>query len=88
MLTTLTVKATLGKTTKTVTVPITASYTELLTSVQGAFPGAAPLALKFRDTEDDLVTINSKVDMRQAVSVALQRQVRRPGRPPAPSPSA
>lgn len=76
MLTTLTVKASLGKTTKTVTVPITATYTELLTAVQGAFPGAQPLALKFRDTEDDLVTINSKVDMRQAVSVALQRQVR------------
>lgn len=76
-LTTLTVKATLGTTTKTLSVPITASYTDLLAAVQAAFPGVQPLALKFRDQEDDLVTINSKSDMRQAVTLAIQRQVRR-----------
>lgn len=72
---TLTVKASVEGETHTVVVPVTASYTDILAAVSAAFPTAGPLALKYRDSEDDLVTIMSRTDVRGAVQSAVQKML-------------
>ena len=68
------VKVTCQGVQKTVTIPLTCTYADVLASVSTAFPAAGPLALRFVDGEGDSLTICSRADVRMCLHSALQRQ--------------
>jgi tetratricopeptide (TPR) repeat protein len=70
------VKVTCENVIKTVTIPLTCTYADVLASVSTAFPAAGPLALRFVDGEGDTLTICSRADVRMCLHTALQRQNR------------
>ena len=83
---------------QSVTVPITSRYKDIVAAVQAKFSekltpapsgegdaaAPAPVALKYRDLEGDLVTVTSRADLRSALSTAvsaLEREAARTGKP-------
>ena len=91
----LTVKVTLDGITKAFATGLPGGYPELLAAACAAFPGTGPLALRYLDTEGDMVTLCSRVDIRLALHAAVQRHMkeleslRAAGQPkPAPPPGS
>jgi len=72
----ITVKVTCEGVTKVVAVPLTCTYADVLATVTAAFPSAGPLALRYLDTEGDMLTICSRQDMRMCIHATLTRQNR------------
>ena len=70
------VKVTCEGVIKTVTIPLTCTYADVLASVSTVFPAAGPLALRYVDGEGDTLTICSRADVRMCLHAALQRQNR------------
>ena len=76
---------------KSVTVPISSPYKDIVSAVRAQFAdrltgddGNVPFALKYRDLEGDFVTVTSRADLRSALSTsvhALEREAARTGKP-------
>lgn len=68
----LTLNCTLNGETKTIVLPISVRYKDIIESVNANFPNnKEPLSLKYRDPEGDLVTVVSRADLRSALASAV-----------------